>query len=118
DPVVGIASPRALSSLEIGTLSPSGWATGLKGSFATALRTTPYAVAPGQPQPDETVFFVDLTVRRPLTQYLLAELGGQWADRGPPLFTPDFHFHQRQLWIYLSFTGTTQPLPRAGTRVN
>jgi hypothetical protein len=118
DPVLGSAAPRAFAGLESGTLAASGWATLLRGDFATALRTTPYPVAPGQPQPDETAFAVTLAVRRPVAQHLLAELGGVWGNRGPALFAPDFHFHQRQLWIYLSITGTTRPIPRSGLPVN
>jgi hypothetical protein len=114
DPVLGTASPRVFSGLEFDTLSVSGWATGLRGDFSTSLRTTPYPLAPGQLPPDETAFSVILFVRRPVTHYLLAELSGQWANRGPALFTPDFHFHQRQLWVNLSITGTTRPIPRSG----
>jgi hypothetical protein len=118
DPVLGTAAPRGFAGLESDTLAASGWATLLRGDFATALRTTPYPVAPGQLQPDETVFAVTLSVRRPVNQHLLAELGGVWGNRGPALFAPDFHFHQRQLWVYLSITGTTRPVPRGGLPVN
>jgi hypothetical protein len=118
DPVLGSAAPRGFAGLAGDTLTVSGWATELRGDVSTALRTTPYALTPGQLPPDETAFSVMLAVRRPVTQYLFAELGGQWANRGPALFTPDFHFHQRQLWIYLAITGTTRPIPRSGLPIN
>jgi hypothetical protein len=113
DPVLGTADPRGYAGLELGTVSVSGWTTGFRGDFGTTLRTTPYPIAPGQLPPDETAFSLALSVRRRVSEYLFAELGGRWADRGPALVTPDFQFHQRQLWIYLSLTGTTRPLPRA-----
>jgi hypothetical protein len=117
DPVLGSGVPRGFGALEVATVTASGWATGLRGDFAAALRTTPYPVVLPAIPPDETAFSLSLFVRRRVTEYLFAELGGRWADRGPALVTPDFQFHQRQLWIYLSVTGTTRPIPRAALPV-
>jgi hypothetical protein len=117
DPVLGTGVPRGFAGLELGATSVSGWTTGLRGDFATALRTTPYPIALGQIPPDETAFSVALSVRRQVSERLFAELGGRWADRGPALVTSDFQFHQRQLWVYLSVIGTTRPVPRAALPV-
>jgi hypothetical protein len=110
DPVLGVAIPRASTGAEVAALAVPDWFVSFRGDFATALRAPP-AIA-NQPPPDETAFSLTLSGRRRLTDSLFAELGGRWADRGPTLGTPDFQFHQRQLWVFLSLTGTTRPLPR------
>lgn len=111
DPVVGTAGPRGSAGAGLTAISAPRWMIGLRGDFATALRTTPYPTVEGF-VPDETAFSVSLFVRRWVSKNLLAEIGGRWADRGPALVTPDFSFHQRELWIYFSLTATTQPIAR------
>lgn len=110
DPILGVAVPRAVTTAELSAVSVPSWTTSLRGDFATALQDVP-AVAT-QPPPDETAISVTLSVRRRVTENLYAEVGGRWANRGPTLDTPEFHFDQRQLWAYLSLTATTRPIPR------
>jgi hypothetical protein len=110
DPILGIGVPRGSAIAELTAVSVPSWTVSLQGAFATALRDVP--VFPGQAPPDETVFSLSLGVRRRVTENFYAELGGRWANRGPTLDTPDFHFDQRQIWAYLSLIGTTRPVPR------
>ena len=112
DPILGVGLPRALAAAELTAVSVPNWTTSLRGDFATALQNVP--VVPGELPPDETAFSLSLSVRRRVTPNFYAELGGRWADRGPTLNTPDFQFHQRQIWVYLSLIGTTRPIPRTG----
>lgn len=109
DPVLGVGLPRALASAELTVTSVPNWTTGLRGDFATPLQAPPPINGTA---PDETAFSITVYLRRRATENLYAELGGRWADRGPALQTPDFAFHQRQLWAYLSLTATTRPIPR------
>jgi hypothetical protein len=111
DPVLGTAGPRGSAGAGLTAISAPRWMIGLRGDFATALRTTPYPATEGF-VPDETAFSVSLFVRRWVSKNLLAEIGGRWADRGPALATPDFGFHQRELWIYFALTATNQPIAR------
>lgn len=110
DPVLGVGLPRALAGAELTLTSVPDLTTSLRGDFATPFEAPPVPTT-GIPY-DVTTFTVAVSVRRRVTENFYAELGGRWADRGPALQTPDFQFHQRQLWIYLSITGTTQPIPR------
>ena len=110
DPVLGTALPRASVAAELAAVSVPSWTTTLRGEFATVLESVP--LAPTEAPPDETTFAFSLGVRHRVTENFYAELGGRWADRGPSLDTPDFRFHQRQLWVYLSLIGTTRPIPR------
>lgn len=112
DPVLGVGVPRAAAAAELTAVSVPDWTTTLRGDFATALQNVP--TLPYQVPPDETAFSVSLSTRRRVTPNFYAEIGGRWADRGPTLDTPNFAFHQRQLWVYLSLIGTTRPIPRTG----
>ena len=111
DPILGTGLPRGLVAAELTAVSVPSWTISLRGDFATALQDVP--VKPPQIPPDETAFSLTLAVRRRVTENFYAELGGRWANRGPTLYTPNFHFDdQRQLWAYLSLIATTRPIPR------
>jgi hypothetical protein len=122
DPILGTAVPRAIIGAGLTAISIPAWVITLRGDFGTAIRTSPYSfvetgVAPSLPAslssyPDETAFSLTLSDRRRISENFYAEIGGRWADRGPALVTPDFHFHQRQLWVFLALTATTHPIPR------
>jgi len=115
DPVLGTALPRAEAAIGATLIAVPTWMVILQGSFATALKTPPPLTVVGQTLsilPDETVFSVSLSGRRRISENFFAELGGLYADRGPVLSTPDFRFHQRQLWINFALTGTTRPISR------
>jgi hypothetical protein len=115
DPVLGTALPRAEAAIGATMIAVPTWMIILQGSFATALKTPPALTVVGQPLtilPDETVFSVSLSGRRRISENFFAELGGLYADRGPVLSTPDFRFHQRQLWINFALTATTRPISR------
>lgn len=112
DPVLGTAGPRGAAGAGLTAISAPRWMISLRGDFATALRTTPYPTLVGGIAPDETAFYLSLFVRRWVSKNLMPEIGARWADRGPALVTPDFGFHQREIWIYLALTATTQPIAR------
>jgi hypothetical protein len=115
DPVLGTALPRAEGAIGATLIAVPTWMVILQGSFATALKTPPPLLVVGQTLsilPDETVFSISLSGRRRISENFFAELGGMYADRGPVLSTPDFRFHQRQLWVNFALTGTTRPISR------
>jgi hypothetical protein len=118
DPVLNILVSRGSAGGRLTLISAPLWMTSLRGDFGTALRRTPYQVTlngvpvAGVAAPDETAFSITLSVRRWMSENLLAEVGGLWGDRGPALVTPGFEFHQRQLWVYLALTATTRPIAR------
>lgn len=118
DPVFDSAVSRASAGGRLTLISSPLWMATLRGDFGTALRDTPYqTLLNGMPvagaiPPDETAFTVSLSGRRWMSENLVAEVGGIWADRAPALVTPDFKFHQRQLWIYVALTATTRPIAR------
>lgn len=118
DTVLGTAISRATAVAGLTLGSVPHWMVSLTGRFATALRRTAYETllngmpVPGALPPDETAFDISLSFRRWMSESFLAEVGGRWADRGPALVTPDFQFHQRQLWIYIALTATTRPIAR------
>jgi hypothetical protein len=110
DPILAVGVRRWVASAGVDAISTPNWAFGLRGDFATVIGQVPAAA--GTVQPDETAFSVGLMVHSRLSANLFTEFGGLWADRGPPLETPDFHFHQRQLWVFLTIGATTAPVPR------
>jgi hypothetical protein len=44
-----------------------------------------------------------------LSNNVMLEFGGRWADRSPFFTTPFYGFHQRQLWLYVLLTGKALP---------
>jgi hypothetical protein len=113
DPVIGSAVPRASVEAGVAAVMPPNWLATFKGGFATPLRTVPLAVPANGTPFDETAFTLRLGARRRFSLNFFGEVGVLWADRGPALVTPNFSFHQRQLWFYVELIGTTRPLPQA-----
>jgi hypothetical protein len=108
DPVLGTAATHftTIGSLYLGL--PKSWTVGLEGSFVTSLTAHPF---PGTPPtyPDEVGAALDLPVRHLLSDDVMMEFGGRWADRAPFFTAPNWQFHQRQLWLYVLIRGTTLP---------
>lgn len=115
DPVIGTAVPRASIEAGIAAAKVPDWLATLRGGFATPIRTTPFVVPAGVVAPDETAFAVTLSLRKRFSMNFFGEVGVRWADRGPALVTPDFHFHQRQLYLYVELIGTTRQVPTPKT---
>src|SRR5262249_52460427 len=113
DPILNTTGPRGTATTELYFAFPGDWVTGISGSFSTSLSLqTPYAAQTGGTFPDETAFSVSVPVRHRVSSYLIAEVGGRVANRGPRLTAPVLDFHQRQLWIYVQLTATTRLVPR------
>jgi hypothetical protein len=110
DPILGQVVPRALVDAGVSVAAVPNWLATLQGDFTTALRTAPLVLTANATPPDETAFSLTLSVRRRFSANFFGEVGGRWSDRGPAFVEPDFHFHQRQLWIYVMLIGTTRPL--------
>jgi hypothetical protein len=108
DPVLGTAATHftTIGSLYLGL--PKSWTVGVEGSFVTSLTAHPF---PGTPPtyPDEVGAALELPVRHLLTDDVMMEFGGRWSDRAPFFTAPGWQFHQRQLWLYVLFRGTTLP---------
>jgi hypothetical protein len=116
DPILHTTGPRGTATTELYFAFPGDWMTGLSGTFSTSLSTglpiTPQTPGAAPNFPDETAFTVNVPLRHRVTSYFIGEIGGRWSDRGPRLTAPEFHFHQRQLWVYLELTATTRLVPR------
>ena len=110
DPVIQTAAPRAEVAAGLTGIMLPYWLATVRGDFATTVRTSTFYV--GNTVPDETVASLTLSVQRLISPGFFMEIGGLWAERGPALVTPDFQFHQRQLWVFARLSWTTQPLPR------
>jgi hypothetical protein len=110
DPIIGTAAPRARADAGIVAIMLPSWLASLHFDFATALRGTPLPPISGV-IPDETVFSLTLAVRRRISLGFFAEVGATWAERAPAFVTPDFQFHQRQIWVYAQLSWTSHPLP-------
>jgi hypothetical protein len=115
DPVLGTSGPRGTASFGAHLILPPSWILGIEGSFVTSLSPHPLGalsmVDTTGPLPDETAFAVALPVRHRASKNLIVEFGGRWADRAPHWAAPNFAFHQRQLWLYVSLTATSRPVP-------
>jgi hypothetical protein len=111
DPILGNALPRGTAGAGLTVISIPDWTVDLRGDFGTVLRAPPVTPLTSF-VPDETAFSITLSTRRRISENLFGEVGILWADRGPALSDPDFHFHQRQLWLHVSVTGTTKPISR------
>jgi hypothetical protein len=114
DPVLGTAATHFITGGSLYLGLPQSWTIGIDGSFFTSLAPHPIGTQPNLIYPDEVGFAFDLPVRHLLTNDVMLEFGGRWSDRSPfcsTLYctTPDFTFHQRQLWLYVLLTGTTHP---------
>jgi hypothetical protein len=110
DPVVQTAAPRAEVAAGLTGIMLPTWLATVRGDFATTLRTSTFYI--GTTIPDETVASLTLSVQRLISPGFFMEIGGIWAERAPALVTPDFQFHQRQLWVFARLSWTNQPLPR------
>jgi hypothetical protein len=103
DPVLATATPRGAARAGLTATVVPDWMAGVGGEFATPIRLSSL---PGNP--DETAFALTGWLRRRATDNIILEIGGRWADRGPAFAAPGFRFHQRQNWIYLTLTYTTE----------
>ena len=54
-----------------------------------------------------------LPARRRVSPNVALEFGVRYSDRGPTLASPNFHFHQRQLYAFFTIAATTLPTRRA-----
>ena len=117
DPVLAVAADHSYTAGSLSLGLPKNWTIALEGSFATPFTAhpllTPSPIA-GQPPTltyfDEVGATAQLSGRHLLSNDLLLEFGGRWADRAPFFTAPnDVGFHQRQLFLFVTLTGTTHP---------
>jgi hypothetical protein len=117
DPVLATGADHSFTTAALSLGLPKNWTIALEGSFVTPLEAHPQrsASAPGQPPTltyfDEVGATAQLAARHLLSNDLLLEFGGRWADRAP-FFTapsPNPGFHQRQLFLFVTLSGTTHP---------
>jgi len=105
DPVLAVVTPRVVAELQVWWRAPPHWEAGVNGSFLTSMRSQPLPT-----NPDETAFYVTFPVRYRVSPYWAWEWGLRWGDRAPHWNAPDFAFHQRQLWFYVSILGESPNL--------
>jgi hypothetical protein len=116
DPILGIVESRGLTTAGLSLVLPSEWEIVSRGSFSTTFAAHPRpGPTPNDPPtyPDEVGAGAEVFARHRLGQNFAFEFGGRWSDRTPYFTAPNYGFHQRQLWLYVSLRGTTKPIPRA-----
>jgi hypothetical protein len=110
DPILAIAAPRDSAAVGVTLFLPPTWWVGLEGNFSTSLSA--HSLGDPTNYPDEVGAGVNVPVRHTLSENLSMEFGGRWSDRTPFFTAPNFGFHQRQLWLYVSLSGTTRRTKR------
>ena len=121
DPVLGTAGPRASLALGVTSVLNPRWLVGVEGTYSTVFTgTNPQIAVPDPNMPnnlliatttvpaDETLIAAALLARCRASDHLITEFGFRYSDRAPSLQVSAFGFHQRQLWLYASFTATTR----------
>jgi hypothetical protein len=112
DPILRAAGPRGTALVRLSLLLSPLWACGVEGGFATSLSAKPLPPYPMSTLIiDETLVYASLPIRYRASDEVIVEFGGRWFDRGPHLAAPNFEFHQRQLWFYVTLSGTTRRQP-------
>jgi hypothetical protein len=113
DPVLATAAPRSVTSASLVLALPEVWSIGLEASYASSLSAHPIGTPGNLYYPDEVSYSLAVPVRHRLSEFLQMEFGGRWSDRRP-FYTADagYGFHQLQLWLYVSLSGTTRPTLR------
>jgi hypothetical protein len=109
DPVLGTTVPRGVVYGRLVMILNPDWTFSPEGDFGTSLRTKPVSAQ----DPDETAISLVLPARRRVSPNVALEFGVRYSDRGPTLASPNFHFHQRQLYAFFTIAATTLPTRRA-----
>jgi hypothetical protein len=110
DPVIQTAAPRAEATAGMTGIMLPYWLATVHADFATTLRSTQFEI--NGLVPDETVVSLTLAVQRLISTGFFFEIGGTWAERAPAFVAKDFHFDQRQLWVFARLSWFSHPLPR------
>ncbi|HEY8926894.1 MAG TPA: hypothetical protein VIU64_21070, partial [Polyangia bacterium] len=108
DAFSGRAGPRLLVTASGYSAMTTDWLAGVEAGYSTVFADDLQAL-PGQAPIavlDDTAVYVSIPIRHRTSSHLLTEFGFRWADRAPNALTG---FHQQQLWLYVSLTGTTRP---------
>jgi len=122
DPVLGTAGPRASLALGVTSVLNPRWLVGVEGTYATVFTgSNPKVLIPDPAAPmvdaqpstvavavDETLIAAAILARCRVSDNLTTEFGFRYSDRGPSVQVSAFGFHQRQLWLYGSFTVNTR----------
>lgn len=122
DPVLGTAGPRASLSLGVTSILNPDWLVGAEATYATVFtgRNPQIVLVDPQGMPvtsaadgvavpvDETLIAAVLLARCRVSDHLTTEFGFRYSDRAPSVEVSAFGFHQRQLWLYGSFTANTR----------
>jgi hypothetical protein len=118
DPVLAVAADHSFTTGALTLGLPKNWTIALEGSFITPLEAHPQLTPPGTVGQPPTLTYFDevgataqLAARHLLSNDLLMQFGGRWADRAPFFTAPDPNpgFHQRQLFLFIMLAGTTHP---------
>jgi hypothetical protein len=105
DPVLGRGVWRGIAQASVNAQMGFHWSAGARVAFSTDI-TAP-AVAGGPPV-DGTLAAADFSVRYRWPNLLVAEFGGRFSERAPRLSSPDFTWHERELWAFLSLYAATR----------
>ncbi|HEX3698262.1 MAG TPA: hypothetical protein VH374_23020 [Polyangia bacterium] len=118
DPILGAATPRGTAMVILSLLCPPDWSVGFEGYFFSTLQMHATTSGDTTYYPDEVAASVAVPVRHRISDSLTVEFGGRWADRAPFYSRPGSFiesFHQRQLWLYVLFAGTSRVSRSVGT---
>jgi hypothetical protein len=104
DPVLGLAVWRTTVFANLDAQLGPRWSAGARASFTTDLNSP---VSMGGIPLDETIVQVDVPFRYRWSSQLAVEVGGRYSERAPSLFADEFAWHYRELWAFVTLTGTT-----------
>lgn len=115
DPMLGLAVWRATTFANLDAQLGPRWGASVRASFTTDLNS-PVSVG-GEPV-DETIVEVEVPFRYRWSSQLVVEMGGRYSERAPNLFADEFAWHYRELWAFVTLTGTShrtrvKPVPTA-----
>jgi hypothetical protein len=104
DPVLGFAVWRTIGFANVEAQLGPRWGAALRASFTTDLNGP---VSVGDTPLDETIAQVDLPFRYRWSSQLVVETGVRYSERAPNLFADRFAWHYRELWAFVTLSGTT-----------
>ena len=104
DPMLGLAVWRTTAFANLDAQLGPGWGAAVRASFTTDLNSPVWV----NDRPlDETIVQVEVPFRYRWSSQLVVEMGGRYSERAPNLFADEFAWRSRELWAFVTLTGTT-----------
>ena len=104
DPMLGLAVWRATAFANLDAQLGPRWGAAVRASFTTDLNSPVWV---DDRTLDETIVQVEVPFRYRWSSQLVVEMGGRYSERAPNLFADKFAWRSRELWAFVTLTGTT-----------